>query len=412
MFTAVLPAGADPTPGPAYIATDNVEWVANIPLNTDSAGARLLGKQLFVTDDRGLTIWDVEDPAFPKPLSYTPAPQGAYYVEEDVDTNGKILLLGTFSDLTDGLGGPLNKLQVYDVSNRTAPKLIGELPGANSHTVTCVLDCTYAYNSNGRIIDLTDPTKPKFTGTRWDAAANSKGGHDLTEVAPGLVVTSSRPILYLDAREDPAKPKVIGTGTPGDNRLVHGNLWPQNGKDKYLLVGGESGGNCNTKDAGAFMTFTHSRDEVTGQTTFRMVDEFRLGTGLPTDGNSPYDQYCAHWFSTHPDYADGGLVAAGWYEHGTRFLNVDHKTGQISEAGWFYPVGGSTSAAYWIDDQYLYVVDYQRGIDILRYTGKPAAGTKKVDGVVAAPRVPSLARQRIAQAQMGSERYVCPLPGS
>jgi len=268
-------------PGPGYLATDNVEWLGTIPLNTDSAGARLLGDELFVTDDRGITIWDVSDPALPLPVSFTPAPQGAYYVEEDVDTNGKVLLLGTYSDLTDNIA-PLNKLTVYDVSNRAAPKLIGELPGANSHTITCVLDCAYAYNSDGRIVDLTDPANPRFTGTRWDAAADNKGGHDVTEVAPGLIVTSSRPILYLDARQDPANPTVVGTGTPGDNRFVHGNLWPRPGTDKFLLVGGETGGDCNTQDAGAFMTFTHAKDDATGQTQWNYDMGDRDGPGTTT----------------------------------------------------------------------------------------------------------------------------------
>jgi hypothetical protein len=57
-----------------------------------------------------------------------------------------------------------------------------------------------------------------------------------------------------------------------------------------------------------------------------------------------------------------------WYEHGTRFLDVDSK-GKIKEVGWFLPLGGSTSATYWINDEILYAVDYNRGIDILRYTG-------------------------------------------
>jgi hypothetical protein len=58
-----------------------------------------------------------------------------------------------------------------------------------------------------------------------------------------------------------------------------------------------------------------------------------------------------------------------WYEHGTRFLKVNGK-GKISSEGYFLPVGGATSAAYWINDKILYAVDYQRGIDILRWTGK------------------------------------------
>ncbi len=104
------------------------------------------------------------------------------------------------------------------------------------------------------------------------------------------------------------------------------------------------------------MTFTRGKNPETGQTTFTKADEYRVFTGLPTEGNSPYDQFCAHWFTTHPRYADGGLVAMGWYEHRTRFLNVG-TDGEITEKGWFYPLGGSTSAAYWANDEVLYAVD-------------------------------------------------------
>ena len=59
----------------------------------------------------------------------------------------------------------------------------------------------------------------------------------------------------------------------------------------------------------------------------------------------------------------------GWYEHGTRFLRVSSK-GKISEVGYFLPAGGSTSAAYWVGRNIVYAVDYNRGLDILRFTGK------------------------------------------
>jgi hypothetical protein len=77
----------------------------------------------------------------------------------------------------------------------------------------------------------------------------------------------------------------------------------------------------------------------------------------------------AHWFDTHDTWNNGGVLAAGWYNSGTRFLNVDSK-GKFTEVGWFLPNGGGTSAALWINKEIVYAVDYQRGLDILRYTGK------------------------------------------
>jgi hypothetical protein len=43
--------------------------------------------------------------------------------------------------------------------------------------------------------------------------------------------------------------------------------------------------------------------------------------------------------------------------------------GEITEVGWFQPVGGYTASAYWITKEIVYVMDYRRGLDILRFTG-------------------------------------------
>ncbi len=344
-------------PGPGYFASDNVEWVTNIPIETDSAGAQLVGKYLYITTSRDLTIYDVSDPENPQRRGFLVLPQQPYFAEEDVDTNGKILLIGTYVDT----------LYVIDVEDKSNPTVIGELDGADQHTWSCVLSCKWAYGSEGLIADLRDPAAPKLAGD-WGEGKPGASGHDVTEVAPGLVVTSTQPIMLLDARRDPANPKLLALGANEDQRFIHSNLWPNGGKDKFLLVGGETGGpSCDDETDGAFMTWDATKWKKTG--TFTMIDEFRVTNGLPTDGNAPADLFCTHWFDPHETYRNGGLVAMGWYEHGTRFLEVS-KSGKIKEIGYFLPVAGSTSAPYWIDKRILYAVDYNRGIDILRFTGK------------------------------------------
>ncbi|HVE63172.1 MAG TPA: hypothetical protein VNB94_05165 [Mycobacteriales bacterium] len=391
---------APASPGPGYIATDNVSWLGNISVNIDSAGARIVGKHLYITEDRGLTIYDISNPTLPVPLSFLPVPQMPYFTEEDVDTNGKVLLIGGY--------GMLN---VIDVRNPKAPKITFQLRGADDHTISCVLDCTYAYGNSGLIVDLTNPEGPSVVGNWAKGTRAPDGGHDVTEIAPGLVVTSSSPVLYLDARKNPRKPTVLATGALPDDRYMHGNLWPRGGKDRWIIGGSETGGNC-TPGAGGLMTFDTRGWEKTKK--FRLTDDFRLGTGLPTEGDSPYDQFCAHWFSTHPKWRDGGLLAMGWYEHGTRFFDIAKKNGKISEIGWFYPVGGSTSAAYWVTDTIVYAVDYQRGIDILKFSGKPSSRVVKVAGTerAQARRAPKQGpRIHFEGAAAGRpSAYVCPLP--
>ena len=339
-------------PGPGYFASDNVEWITNIPVNIDSAGAHILGDYFYITTSNGLTIYDISTPETPQRLGFLPMPQQPYFAEEDVDTNGKILLIST-----------LDTLYVVDVEDKSNPTPIGEIAGSDQHTYTCVLDCTYAYGSEGLIISLKDPTKPKLVGD-WTEGTNVTSTHDVTEVKPGLIMTSTQPLLYLDARKNPAKPKTLAIGVNEDGRFIHSNLWPNGGKDRMLLVGGESGGPTCDESDGAFMTWNVSNIKRTH--SFTMLDEYRVKNGLPTDGDAAANLYCTHWFDTHPTYRNGGLVAMGWYEHGTRFLTVTPK-GKILENGYFVPVAGSTSAAYWANDEIVYAVDYNRGIDILRY---------------------------------------------
>lgn len=355
-------AGASPVndgPGPGYFASDNVEWVTILPLETDAPGGRLLGKYFYITTSRWLAIYDVSNPIAPTEVGRVVLPQRPQFGEEDVDTNGKILLIGPDVDST---------LHVYDVEDKTNPTEIATLPGADEHTISCILKCKYAYGSDGVIVDLRDPAAPEIVGD-WGEGMPAAGGHDVTEVAPGLVMTSTQPMMLLDARKDPAHPELLATGANDDGRFIHSNLWPNKMKDKMMLVGGESTSlQCGTETSGAFMTWDMRKWKKTH--SFTMIDEYRVTDGLPTEGNAMVHSFCMHWFETHPSYRNGGLVTVAWYEHGTRFLRVSKK-GEISEDGYFLPMAGATSAIYWITDEILYAVDYQRGIDILRYTGKP-----------------------------------------
>jgi hypothetical protein len=98
----------------------------------------------------------------------------------------------------------------------------------------------------------------------------------------------------------------------------------------------------------------------------RLLDSYRPSTQTPTTGGAAaYETYCSHWFTPRPGWKDGGQVAVGWYEHGTRLLQVA-ETGKIKEIGWFVPAATTASAAYWVTKDLLYVLDYQRGLDILR----------------------------------------------
>ena len=359
-------AGAGPTEG--GITSDNVEYVAHVPFQVATAtGAKVVGKYLYVTSWREFSIYDVSDPLSPELLSTTPF--GFKFENEDVATNGQIML---FSETI-----PQQVLHVWNIEDKTNPVEIATVgDGAGDHTADCILDCKYSYGSEGSVVDLRDPAKAKLIGNFFE---NEPGGvsdsHDVNEVSPGIVLTSSRPIVLLDARKDPVKPKLLAVGD--DDSItggIHSNQWPNNGKDDFALFSAETNARtrCDNPAAsppGGFMTWDASNWQKTG--TLQLIDTYRLENGTYADGRPAANGLgcSAHWFEEHQTFNNGGLVAMGAYEHGTRFIDVG-SDGKIKEAGWFVPWGGSTSAAYWLDKRIVYAVDYSRGIDILRWTDK------------------------------------------
>ena len=104
--------------------------------------------------------------------------------------------------------------------------------------------------------------------------------------------------------------------------------------------------------------------------TFSMIDEYRMVNGTYADGNPALNAVgcSSHWHENHPSFKNGGLVAAAFFEHGTRFIDISSK-GKIKEVGYFMPHAGSTGAVYWRTPEILYAVDYTRGLDVLKYNG-------------------------------------------
>jgi hypothetical protein len=194
--------------------------------------------------------------------------------------------------------------------------------------------------------------------------------HDVTEVSPGIVFSASRPAKLLDFRKDPTRPKILATYQGISTNVQHSVQWPRGGKDRFAFMSEESNasGTCPSEDGPKFIAVDTQGWQKTKK--LKDVSTYSLKNGAFVDGGPPVNGLgCStHWFQQHPTFKDGGLVALGSYEHGTRFLTTSSK-GQLKEVGWFVPFGGSTSAAYWITPKIVYAIDYTRGLDILQYDG-------------------------------------------
>ena len=355
---------------PGGFTSGNVEHVAFVPFELGTGtGSRIVGDYMYVTGWKSFSIYDISVREQPQLVAFEPV--GFRFENEDVPGNDTLMM---FSEEL-----PQDVLHVYDTSDKANPVEVSRVPGAGDHTTECLMDCTWSYGTSGAIVDLRDPANatlvrdPNGSKRDWRRLVGLEDGtHDVYEFRRGrvLVSTYSEDFLILDVR-DPLNPVVLDRGPHPDPEdwIFHSGRWPDAGKDRFVLMQGEQNFQPRCHDqTGPFLTYDTRKRTADGK--FRHLDTFRLDSGAYADGSPAVNALgcSAHWFEEHETFDDGGLVAMGYYEHGTRFLNVDG-AGQISQVGWFLPYASSTSAAHWADERTIYAIDYARGFDILRWTG-------------------------------------------
>lgn len=404
------------------------------------------GAEFFVvTDPRGVFTYDVSDPAAPALLGFVLVNQansgtGAALAQEDPSTNGEIVLVDGVS--ADGEG--LHVVSIADPTAPTVLSVVGQ--ASHTWTCVTDVEsgngCGWAYgrgpsstDPNGQIIDLSDPGNPVVHDTGWKGViGDSNYTHDLTEIRPGLVMSAgSKPVL-MDTT-DPANPIELVRVDQDDHMPVaqirtfsslgyHSVEWAQGGEDAFLIMGTEiapsdAGSDCDgqdsvietwdtsdvraaladyeqlvtdgmTRPAAAGAVFGNDRDAV----NFHILDQYKtFGQGTFLDGKAAGNVlYCAHWMEPERDFTDGGRLVVGYYNRGARFVEVapvgardedgNDISGQMTEIGWFVGADAYTGSAQWITDEVVYVMDYARGMDVIRITEQEATGTYQATGSV------------------------------
>jgi hypothetical protein len=384
MLCGAVPASAAP---PDAVMSSNVEYLGSIKQDIGlTTGAKIVGSRMFVTSGRNISIYDISDPASPKALGAMKT--NIAWENEEVPTNGKVLAVASdfysvgVPECVAALA-PAGCVQFFDVRDPGNIRQVGTIPIAN-HTAECVLDCQYFYGRAGTIIDargILDGTPPKVIGN-WITELKAQGVdetrcHHIREIRPGILLTACQPFAAISVNAadggSPAHPKVLYTGAAA--KFVHSARWPRGGTDKFVLTGGEQNftGRCERNNS-EFSVYSAEKVLAGQGTQFEgpLAQIVPAGNGVYADGKPVAGALgCSvHWFQEHPTFSNGGLVAISEYEDGVRFLQIT-PDGKIQEQGYFLSLGSSSSSPKWAGEgDVLYSIDYQRGIDILRWKGR------------------------------------------
>ena len=386
-----IPRGTALPGVPPLARSSNVQQLGNVPTGP-ALGMAFKDHWAFVTGPSGLTVLDIAVPAAPAIVAVHPLP---HFENEDVEVCGDTVLI-TNDRVSRDLG---SILYAFDVSTPASPRLVSTTPvgltgtgrGAGHIANFVTPDCSQMWLDGGdhvEVFDMTNPGAPRSLGTFESVASRSASfrvTHDTERDAKGVLwsVGGGGAAGYR-LTSDPLAPQLVSsTGAAAVNPSPYND---------FILHNTERNGNTLLITEEDYVDTTDDAepgDEVPGGC--RGQGKFETWSiGMRPGGLQPLDTWMtelngsdskaaaavncsSHWFEVSKD-----LVAVGWYEQGTRFLDV-HDPRNIRQVGFYLPANGSTWAAYWSPTDptrsIVYTADAYLGVDVLRIDRKADLST-------------------------------------
>ena len=372
---------AVPTEAAVPAPSASSQSLTSLGLLADQAGGNSMavrGTRLFVLDQALLSVYDVSRPEAPVRLGQLRT--SGRHVTNALQASAD----GTRVLVTDqGYFADDDALVVYDVRRPEAPVEVGRLRGVNE-TVYCVASCDWGYGHRGSIFDLADPSRISVaararTGQAWNrrVGIGDTAAARLEEVRPGVLLAATTkgtfddrllPLPVLDVT-DPANPRAQASAVgPSVRESFTSAQWPREGNDRFLLAQTTfNGEDLFCTSGGGLVTYERAVDG-----SFVQRSRLTLRRGTYVDGSpaaNPLLSCGGGRFDAHPGFSDGGLVLTAQLEHGVRAVSIDG-AGRSREVGHHLPVGGYARQVTWAsrrpDERIAYLLDGQRGIEILR----------------------------------------------
>ena len=402
-------------PHPLTGTGENLELIANVPIDPGSQGVaasdlELHGNHAFVGSyGEGVVIVDISDPRNPRRVGKFSCPGGQNDIQLSPD--GKFLALAV--ETTANKCHPNDEgTSIIDVSDRANPRevaWIGQdklVDGSHNNT----LDWPHLYvdqytntYSKLEIFDLSNPSAPKKIGGIDYGGQDSH--HDLiVDHRPdGKSFAYAASINFSDVIDvtDPTKP-VLRERIRDPQVSISHQAEPNFDRSLLLVTdefgGGAAGPGCGGNPAASVPATEAIDPQVRDPASLGALHLYKLDgdgnisgqNGLEKAGvfNIPYQPQddpqkgCTiHVFWQAPDQ---NRLTTAWYGRGTRVVDFSNPA-TPKQLAWFIPTGGDTWSAK-PHNGYIYSGDIVRGLDVFRYTGEGGNAWPATSGPAEAQR--------------------------
>jgi hypothetical protein len=328
----------------------------------------------LTTGQTGVYIIDVKDPYHPKIITFHPVPAG--HTATCINDCQYLWSVGPYGTGTPGNNPDWFPQPAYSVKRGGVPVWVTDISDpAHPYTYPTPLD-TARFDGETGYVHSVDVDR---NGVAWASGEGGVRGYYTvgTHFDPvkkvTRVATAYDPVPYAGGTTplvNPAQDDFFGYFDHNAQHITQkvGN-YPAG---DLLYVTNENIIDCSQAGELKIVSLAGSYDgqgwNSTPQNPFRLN---MVGHWTPWGkaGSATSGSCSAHWFTTN-----GNVIAQAWYGQGSRFIDVSDPANP-TQVGYFrVPSGttgvtaGSASATYW-HNGYVYVADYRRGIDVLKFNG-------------------------------------------
>ena len=375
-------------PGPVQAQSGSGEGLKPValveyPSGSHVALATIKGRDYAFAAEQGSTgklrVIDVTNPE--RPIVKAEILCGSGQGNIQLSPDKKTLLLGLDSGESMGVcpsrGQP--GFATIDISKPTVPRPVGfavNLRG--SHSLAVHPTKPIVYNGSGfpeprgemEIWSIKDPAKPKLMNT---VPTGAHSPHDLSFNRTGTMAATANVVSFqLWDTRNPVEPKLLSEAQCPGCQHTHEARFTPNGK--RLVVNDEmiAGGGVYACPGGALYFYDVAEDgSSVALTGVYSISEVGVNAALAPGFCTP------HVFDISDD---GTKVAAAWHSGGIRYLDISKASGAtvgegstgadgVKELGWYLPPGGDSFTAQFHKGPYIYAVDSNRGLEVLKILG-------------------------------------------